>query len=220
MNDEWRELDRDWIKVNLDYTALWYFKVRRTGSAGDLPLLLIWDAYGRAVTYGDKKGGTAVKWLGPGEYHLEVRNRGPNVVTYQVEVRPDFSRSERDGKDFSLVNPGYITVGDSVTGLRETSRGTTDLDEFRVDLKAGRTYRFEVKGSGDPGGGGTFENPTVHLFELGVSRPLDGDNPPGDQNAVLEYTITSTDTYEIGVNYQQANEGPGTYTLTVTDITE
>ena len=218
VNDEWRKLDRDWMKVNLGYTALWNFKVRRTGSAGDPPLLLIWDAYGRTVTYGDKKWGTAVKQLGPGEYHLEVRNRGPNVVTYQVEVRPHFSTSEPDGVDFSFANPGYIRVGDSVTGLKETPNGTTDPDVFRVDLRAGRTYRFEVKGSGDPGGGGTFDTPAVHLFEIGAIRPLAGDNPQFHQNAVLEYTITSTDAYEIAANFDQANAGPGTYTLTVTDI--
>ena len=69
------------------------------------------------------------------------------------------SVSEPDGEDFydDIFTDGRVAVGDSVTGNIDTSG---DRDWFAVELEAGRTYRFDLKGSHT--GDGTLSDPSLH----------------------------------------------------------
>ena len=77
--------------------------------------------------------------------------------------------------DFSSTTStsGSIAVGGTATGNIET---VNDTDWFRTTLTAGRTYRFELKGSAT--GDGTLvdrESPVVVLHEAGTGSVAGND---------------------------------------------
>ena len=168
------------------------------------------DTY-QIITNTNYNGGTA------GTYQLKVTDI-TDEINNAINNQPQTS-SEPPGGDVTSADPGYVRVGDSVTGRKGTATDIADSDPFRTYLRYGRTYRFEVKGSGDPSNQWTFGNPGVYLFEIDEARPLLGNNPGQGENAVLEYTITKTGPYEIVANLRETG-APGTYQLEVTDITE
>ena len=89
-----------------------------------------------------------------------------------------------------------------------------DADFFTVGLEKGKTYRFEVTGSGD----GPLENPRLsgvylYLVEFECSGAY-------DDPAVLAYVMVAerSETYVVGVRAD--DDGVGEYTITVAETSE
>ena len=112
---------------------------------------------------------------------------------------------------------GRVVVGGSATGEVE-ARG--DQDWFAVELEAGKTYRFDLKGlhSGD----GTLYDPYLHgIYDAGGER---FPNTTADQGGVSHNSLVHFTPDEDGTYYVEAGgvhrHHVGTYTLGVTEVTD
>ena len=122
------------------------------------------------------------------------------------------------------IDDVFTTCTIEVGGTERGDLPAGDADYWSVTLTAERTYVFEVKGAGDADGdnGGTLPDPSAFLYETGTTLPVAGnDNIASDnKNARISYMVP---TGKGGQHFVRVGRGmgavPGTYTLTVTDIT-
>ena len=113
------------------------------------------------------------------------------------------------------TTPGRVAVGGSATGAVGIPE---DQDRFAVDLVAGRTYRFDLRGR--PGGGGTLRDTYFRAIYDSEGRYQSGsynDDFDGGRDSRVTFTPTQSGTYYARVSGDR-NE-TGTYTLSVTDVT-
>ena len=130
-----------------------------------------------------------------------------SAATEAVSENEDYTMDDIfDGGSF-----GYLSAGESLTGYVEEPG---DVDFFTVDLEEGKTYRFEVTGSGD----GPLENPRLsgvylYLQEFECSGAY-------DDPAVQAYAMVAGRS-ETHVAAVRANDdGVGQYTITVAETSE
>ena len=112
---------------------------------------------------------------------------------------------------------GRVLVGDSVTGEVATAG---DVDWFAVELMADRTYHFDLKGSITKSG--TLWDPYLRgIYDSSNDDPLDHttDNDSGaSRNSRVVFTPDEDGTYYVAAGGHRIREG--TYTLSVTDVTD
>ena len=154
--------DRDWFAVTLEAGRRYQFDVEgsQTG-AGTLvyPYLLgVYDANGNFAF--DNSG----IYHYPGNYQ-QIYFTAPKAATYYVAATPwrvdigTYTLSARDVTDdyaAGMDTTGRVAVDGSVTGEIEVPY---DDDWFAVTLKAGRTYRIDLKGAST--GDGTLDDPRL-----------------------------------------------------------
>ena len=149
---------------------------------------------------------------GPPETELETF---PGQSTPGASGRA--SVSEPVGTDFpaSTATTGEVDVGGWVTG---NSTPPNDRDWFKVELEADKTYQIDLEGAET--GRGTMDDPYLRgIYDAGGSKIPNTDADDGGEgvNSRLIFTPTATGTY-----YLQASEfdnGRGSYTLSVREIT-
>ena len=117
----------------------------------------------------------------------------------------------------TIQTTGAVAVDSSTTGEIET---VGDRDWFAVTLEAGKTYRIDLEGWAT--GDGTLRDPYLHgvYDENGVL--LDGttvdDGGTGYYNSRVLFTAQAGGTYYVAAGAYR--EYVGTYTLSVTDVTD
>ena len=154
-----------------------------------------------------------------------------NTGTYSVKLEQASSVSEPDGEDFpwDATTQGYITAnGDDVAGYRESG---TDGDPYKIDLKAGRHYRIEMRGSETSDG--TLPDPYLVLRDSDFERVTPSDttveqtNDPdvslhinnhdiasGQKNARLDLLVHESGTYHVVATAPATDTG--TYRIVTT----
>ena len=150
----------------------------------------------------------------------EINDNLTGAYTLSVILLGANGASEAD-TDFPADNTtsGRVEVGASATGNIGIAN---DYDWFRVDLEAGKTYQFDLKGIG--GGGGTLENPYLLNIRDSSGTEIDGtendDVDPSDDiyDSQTVYTPTAAGSYYL-VAVSGVTGGTGSYTLSVRDIT-
>ena len=140
-------------------------------------------------------------------------SKGGGTYTLSVILLGATGASEAD-LDFPVTTAttGRVEVGASATGNIDPG---DDLDGFRVNLEAGKRYRFDLEGADT--GRGSQADPILALYgdSFNVSHYIDEDDDGGEGlNSRLTYTATATGTYHLEV----AGLDPGTYTLSVRRI--
>ena len=148
-----------------------------------------------------------------GTYYISASAIGSSTGGYELKViditeDPDKHTADRN-------TSGSVEVGGSATGKIDFSR---DVDWFGVELTIGRTYQIDLEG--EDTGRGSLRDPQLRgVFDAdgnAISGTRDNRGGVGD-NARVTFTADA-DTYFIAVgafgNYE------GTYTLSVTDVTE
>ena len=221
--------DNDWFRVVLEANTRYQIDVEGADTGGGTladPNVTLQDAMGSNVTVGTVSVGDNDS--GVGKNSRTIYTPTANVTQYVRVYDTSFSggtytvsvivlgangNSEADA-DFPNNNTttGRVEVGASATGNIESG---TDVDRFKVDLEAGKTYQFDLEGA--PTGRGTLEDPYLSLADL-MGTVLEGDNDDGDGvNSQIVYTATETDTYYLRAD-KSATE-TGTYTLSVRDVT-
>ena len=121
---------------------------------------------------------------------------GSGTGTYSVKLEQTDSVSEPDGENFPFdaTSQGYITAnGDDVTGEREHG---TDGDPYQIDLKAGRHYRIEMRGS--ESGDGTLEDPILRLGDDSLTRVTNTDTAVEQTNDAFSSTHIDNDSLAAG----------------------
>ena len=128
-----------------------------------------------------------------------------NFSPWSVSQPDDFADSLAD-----LTSPlGSVSVGGSVTGVIETSG---DRDLFAVELVAGTSYRFELRGQAS--GAGSLSDPYRRLYD-GSGVELAGDDDSGaGLDALLNFTPSVSGTYYVGAA-GFADSSTGGYELSV-----
>ena len=181
-----------------------------------------------------------------GAYLATIKShRKYDTGRYGLVLRRYASMSEPEGEDFKGSDwntKGYVRVGESVTG--NIGNEGSDADVFASLLRKDRTYLIEVKGSET--GHGTMPDPSI--MELSVAKPGSleasfvgatevaclinsdcGDDDGGQGlNSRIVYSPRQTNLFYINISDLKVNFTPepfsasreGTYTLSVTDITD
>ncbi len=121
-----------------------------------------------------------------------------------------------DDYSANISTTGTVAVGGSTTGEIWTGG---DEDWFAVELVAGRTYRIDLEGSRT--GGGTLRDPNLRgMYDADgvlLAGTTDDDDGVG-RNSRVTFTADETATYYVAAGAYRYREG--TYTLSVTDVTE
>ncbi len=219
-------LDVDWFAVELKKGKRYQFDVEGAdtgrGNLADPHLWGLQDAGGQAVSGarsndgGVGKNGRVINTPdAEGTYYIAVAGADSTTGTYtlSVIVLGANGASEAD-TDFprDTTTTGRVEVGASATGNIDPGE---DLDGFRVNLEAGKRYRFDLEGADT--GRGSQADPILALYgdSFNVSHYIDEDDDGGEGlNSRLTYTATATGIYHLEV----AGLDPGTYTLSVREI--
>ncbi len=219
-------LDVDWFAVELKKGKRYQFDVEGAdtgrGNLADPHLWGLQDAGGQAISGarsndgGVGKNGRVINTPdAEGTYYIAVAGAASTTGTYtlSVIVLGANGASEAD-TDFprDTTTTGRVEVGASATGNIDPGE---DLDGFRVNLEAGKRYRFDLEGADT--GRGSQADPILALYgdSFNVSHYIDEDDDGGEGlNSRLTYTATATGIYHLEV----AGLDPGTYTLSVREI--
>ena len=219
-------LDVDWFAVELKKGKRYQFDVEGAdtgrGNLADPHLWGLQDAGGQAVSGArsndggvGKNGRVIYAPAAEGTYYIAVAGAVSTTGTYtlSVIVLGANGASEAD-TDFprDTTTTGRVEVGASATGNIDPGE---DLDGFRVNLEAGKRYRFDLEGADT--GRGSQADPILALYgdSFNVSHYIDEDDDGGEGlNSRLTYTATATGIYHLEV----AGLDPGTYTLSVREI--
>ena len=215
--------DRDWFAVTLEAGKT--YRIDLEGSRTGAGTLL--DPYLRGVYDADGVllAGTAANNGGTG-YNSRVTFTAQEDGTYYVAAGAYGSREgtytlsvTEIADDFGAGTgtTGTVAVDGSTTGDIETSR---DRDWFAVTLEAGKTYRIDLEGSET--GAGTLFNPYLRgVYDADGVRLAGTTNDDGGTgyNSRVTFTAPADGTYYVAAG--AANDGfLGTYTLSVTDVTD
>ena len=219
-------LDVDWFAVELKKGKRYQFDVEGAdtgrGNLADPHLWGLQDAGGQAVSGArsndggvGKNGRVIYTPDAEGTYYIAVSGAVSTTGTYtlSVIVLGANGASEAD-TDFprDTTTTGRVEVGASATGNIDPGE---DLDGFRVNLEAGKRYRFDLEGADT--GRGSQADPILALYgdSFNVSDYISEDDDGGEGlNSRLTYTATATGIYHLEV----AGLDPGTYTLSVREI--
>jgi len=150
-----------------------------------------------------------------GTYYVAAGASGSGTGTYTLSVT-DTGVTEVEDFAAGTGTTGAVAVRGSAAGEVEVSG---DGDWFAVALQAGRTYRIDLEGSSS--GKGTLGNPHlrgVHDADgVLIAGTANDDGGMGFDSRVT-FTAAKAGTYYVAAG--ASGSGTGTYTLSVTDVTE
>ena len=232
--------DQDWFAVELVAGRTYRFDLGGSPSGGgtlrDTYLRAIYDSAGRYQpdSYNDDFGGSRDSRVTftpteSGTYYVRASGDRNETGSYTLSVRDvtppgtgqdqDTGQSVSEG-DTDLPNdtstPGRVAVGGAAMGAIGTAG---DQDRFAVELEAGRTYQFDLTGS--PGGGGTLPDTYFRAIYNSAGRYQPdsyNDDFGGSRDSRVTFTPTESGTYYVRASGDR-NE-TGSYTLSVTDVTQ
>ena len=214
--------DRDWIAVDLEAGRVYQIDLKGLhtgdGTLGDPYLRGVHDGDGvlLAGTTNDDRGAggnsrvffTAAE---PGIYYVAAGADGDSEGTYTLsvtEIPDDFAA----GTETS----GTVEVGGSATG---EINNPGDRDWIAVTLEADKTYRIDLDGSATRDG--TLGDPYLRGVHDGDGVLLAGttnDDGGAGRNSRVTFTAAEPGTYYVAAGAR--GESKGTYTLSVTDVTD
>ena len=215
------EDDRDWFAVELEAGKTYRIDLEGSdtdaGTLRDPYLRGIYDEH-RNLLFGTTDDNDGVYYnsrvdftaTADATYYVAAGADGDAEGTYTLsvtEVADDYAAGPRTG--------GVLTVGGSANGKIEYE---DDRDWFAVRLEAGKTYRIDLEGSDTDAG--TLRDPYLRGIQDAEGYLLsDTTNDDGGayDNSRVEFTATEDAIYYVAAG---ADGGAmGTYTLSVTDIT-
>ena len=218
--------DRDWFEVELVEGRLYRIDLEggwtKAGTLSNAYLRGVYDRVGNLIdgTSNDNSGvgfNSRVYFMAPeaGTYYVAAGGYGGNEGTYTLSVR-DVTDGVPDDFAPGTGTSGRVEVGGTATGKIEYEG---DRDWFAVTLEAGRLYQIHLEGRDT--GAGTLRNPYLPGVHDADGNLINGtrNNDSGEGKNSLAFLIPSEPaTYYVAAS-AQGNE-VGTYTLSVTDVTD
>ena len=220
--------DRDWFAVTLEAGTTYRIDLKgswtRDGTLGDPYLYGLHDEDGvrlagttnddaawsrnSRVYFNAEEAGAY--YVAAGAYYLAAGADGQGTYRLSVsEVEDDFVSG--------TGTSGSVEVGGSATG--KINYGS-DRDWFAVELEAGKSYRIDLEGWKTRAG--TLGNPYLYgLHDEDGNRLAGTTNDDGGVvwNSRVRFTAAATATYYVAAGARRG-DGQGTYTLSVTDVTD
>ena len=221
--------DTDWFAVELEAGQAYRFDLEGSSTGGgtlrDPVLTGIYDSAGRqSVGYHDDGGvdRNSRAYFAPAEgatYYVSAGTYGNYQGTYTLSVTDLGPVSVSEGGTDLPANsttPGRVMVDSSATGEIERAR---DRDWFAVELEADKAYRFDLEGA--KSGDGTLVDPYLRgIYDEDGDR-IDGTSDWSSGvglNCRVFFTPDEGATYYVSAGSHSYQIG--TYTLTVTDVTD
>ena len=216
--------DQDWFAVTLEAGKTYRFHLEGSWTDGGTlynPALRgIYDADGEWIdnTTDDDSG-----WYLNSRVHFT-----PNeAATYYVAAAGDrhwtgsYTLSVTDVTDDYAAEPDAATTGTVAVGGSATGEVGTpgDQDWFAVVLEAGKTYRFDLKGSRT--NDGTLYDPYLRgIYDAGGDRIANTTDDDSGRylNSRVHFTPNEAATYYVAAGADSYRVG--TYTLSVTEVTD
>ena len=159
----------------------------------------------------------AINAHGVSEISSWVRAYTPAAPAPEPTQEPTPEPESVSEGDTDLPNDNSTpAVGGSATGAIGTAG---DQDRFAVELEAGRTYQFDLTGS--PGGGGTLPDTffrAIYNSEGQYQADSYNDDFDGGRDSRVTFTATESGAYYVRVSGDR--DEVGSYTLSVTDVTQ
>ena len=216
--------DQDWFAVELEAGKTYRFDLKGSptsnGTLADPYLRGIHDADGEPIanTTNNNSGSgwnSRVYFTADeeGTHYVAAGAFDGYMGTYTLSVTeiPDDYAAEPDPD-----TTGTVAVGGSVEGDIEAPG---DQDWFAVELEAGKTYRVDLKGAAT--GGGTLTAPYLNGIHDAdgnrIANTTDNNSGTGSNSRVY-FTPTEDGTYYVAADGYRIKQG--TYTLSVTDVTD
>ena len=225
--------DYDWFAVELEAATTYQFDLQGShtgrGSLEDPALRLFHDSRDDRLAFNndidldpDNPNPDSRITFTPfatGTHYLDVSDSGDDSTgTYTLsatEVETRTSEGDTDLPD-DRTTTGRVEVGDSATGAIDP---IADEDWFGVFLMEGRTYQIDMEGLQDSRG--TLESPFLNnIYDADGNRisKADYDDISSDNSSSrVTFVPTETSIYYLAV--VSLTTDPGTYTLSVRDIT-
>ena len=238
--------DRDWWSVDLEPGRTYWPQLRGEGdqsgdddNGGTLedPFLTLYGPSGNPLASNDNVApdnlNARIAYTVPedagGRYHLGARaNTGSGFThaTYTISVDEGVETID-ETVDCSSTQPATcsLNVGESKRARIGATSGDPDIDAWKVEFEANKTYFVEVKGAGDMSGrndnGGSLPDPAVSLADVEGRVIASNDNDGGDnRNARLTLVVGSAGAgaYVLFVTGGTGPDyGTGTYTVSLTE---
>lgn len=211
--------DKDWVAFDVEAGGEYRFDLRGKGNARNKledPLLVVRDQFGNELAYDDNSGSgdnsrIVYRATETGRIYLEVSSAGEDDTgKWKILTRTLSEGNDDHPNDFvgnALLEDGSPIVGD----IEEAG----DLDVFRFEGEAGKTYQIDVLGG--PTGDGTLSDSILGIFDSSgniLPNGFNDDEPGGTFNSQVTFeALYSGDYYAVvaGYDFQRT----GTYTVTL-----
>ena len=221
-----RSGDRDWFAVELVEGRLYRIDLEghwtKAGTLFNAYLRGVYDAVGNLIdgTPNNNSGvsfNSRVYFMAPeaGTYYVAAGGYGGSKGTYTLSVR-DVTDDVPDDFAPEAGTSGTVEVGGTATGKIEYAG---DRDWFAVSLDAGRLYQIDLEGLDT--GAGTLRDPYLRGVHDADGNRIDGtrnDDSGASKNSLAFFIPSAPATYYVAAG-ARGNE-VGTYTLSVTDVTD
>ena len=225
--------DTDWFAVEPEAATTYQFDLQGShtgrGSLEDPVLRLFHDSRDDHLAFNDDidldpdnpnpDSRITFTPFATGTHYLDVSDSGDNSTgTYTLSATEVETRTSEGDTDLPAdrTTTGRVEVGDSATGAIDP---IADEDWFGVFLMEGRTYQIDMEGLQDSRG--TLESPFLNnIYEADGNRisKADYDDISSDNSSSrVTFVPTETSIYYLAV--VSLTTDPGTYTLSVRDIT-
>jgi hypothetical protein len=202
--------DRDWYQIHLNRGERYHFKLEHNPQDGLQPLLCLRDAQGNAKLTSDSNGEfqfartfasidfTAVE---SGDYFLDVGS-SHSASTGQYRLS-----SSRDDVLAVTSTSAKIVKGETIRGTLENNQ---DHDWYKVDVRAGTTYKFVLKHVNNTDN----LDPWLNLRNASGKIIYRDDDSAGDLNSLIQFKATQNATYflDAGSYYDKSH---GQFSLSV-----
>ena len=182
--------DRDWYQIHLNRGERYHFKLEHNPQDGLQPLLCLRDAQGNAILTSDSNGefqfapfaSIDFTALQSGDYFLDVgSSHAASTGQYRLS-------SSRDDVLAVTTTRAKIVVGETIRGTLENNQ---DHDWYKVDLKAGITYKFFLKHVNNT----DHIDPWLNLRNTNGKIIKSDDDSAGDLNSLIQFKATQNATY-------------------------
>lgn len=226
--------DKDWVRVILTSDTEYTFDLKGAGSGeGTLPdgFLVLRDADGNFIAQDDNSGvGTDARVVytpnESGVFYISARTFTGEGGDYLLTSSPN-ERTEPGSDPTPDPTPGQTvqegstdvagdTSSDAVFSVGDTFQGeldaTTDRDFVGIELSAGTSYTFDLKGSASDAG--TLPDPFLVLRDATGTFVAQDDNSGTGLDSRIAFTPSASGTYFLDV--RRFDGDAGTYELTAT----
>ena len=213
--------DRDWYAVTLAPGRAYRITLERDGGERAGPRLYrVFDSHGDDLPHWTNRDGTGIDFLTDADasdttYYVAVYVHPDDTLHdggYGLRVREIIDDYAAD-----TGTAGTVAVGGSVQG---TIDPVGDRDWIAVELEEGRTYRIHLRASFT--NDGTLVAPHIHGIRDSAGNLVDGpayEDVGRIETSRLTFRAGQTATYYVDAGVR-GFEWPGTYTLSVSDVTD
>jgi Ca2+-binding RTX toxin-like protein len=212
--------DQDSYAVYLEANKTYTFDLEKSGNSN--PYLYLYNSNGTLLGSNDNTGSNLNSRLTytptvSGNYYARTSSNSADSYRLSAKNIVSNSNSKSEGTTDlpnNTTTTGVISVGEQVTGNISDS---SDQDWYKVNLKAGITYVFDIMGNSL--GDGTLATPNVYIYDTNgqqiIAQPANSEIKGG--RVQMHFTPASSGNYYVSA-LSRSYQFSGTYKLAVSEV--